>query len=74
MIQRSGTKKYLERIDMISVREQKGKEIVETYSNKIAQVVADPTMLLTQEQWMAFASHSEYVLPKEKYIFYLSSG
>lgn len=54
---------------MISVREQKGKEIVETYSNKIAQVVADPTMLLTQEQWMAFASHSEYVLPKEKYIF-----
>lgn len=69
MIQRSGTKKYLERIDMISVREQKGKEIVETYSNKIAQVVADPTMLLTQEQWMAFASHSEYVLPKEKYIF-----
>lgn len=68
IIQKKGTKKYLERINLISVREKKGKEIVETFSNKTAQVVADPTMLLTKEQWLAFASSSEKAI-LEPYIF-----
>ena len=68
-IQRKGTKRYLERLNMISVREQKGKEIVESVSNKKAQVVADPTMLLTKEEWTAFSNKSTCSLPKEKYIF-----
>lgn len=68
-IQKKGTTRYLERIDMISVREQKGKEIVESLSSKKAQVVADPTMLLTKEQWKDFASNATVELPIEKYIF-----
>ncbi|MCR8918311.1 polysaccharide pyruvyl transferase family protein [Bacteroides sp. ET225] len=68
-IQKKGTKKYLERLNMISVREQKGKEIVESISNKKAQVVADPSMLLNKEEWTEFANHSTFMLPKEKYIF-----
>ena len=67
-IQKAGTKKYLERIDMISVREKKAKEIVETLSNKTAQVVADPTMLRTREQWLEFASNSNKKI-EEPYIF-----
>lgn len=67
-IQRLGTKKYLERIDMISVREKKAKEIVESLSSKKAKVVADPTMLRTQQQWLEFASNSNKRI-EEPYIF-----
>lgn len=42
---------------MISVREQKAKEIVELLSNKSATVVADPTMLLTRSEWLDFAKN-----------------
>jgi hypothetical protein len=68
-IQRRGTKRYLERLDRISVREQKAKEIVESLSSRKAEVVADPTMLLTREQWLEFASRSEKQAPAEPYIF-----
>lgn len=68
-IQKKGTKRYLERLDMISVREQKGKEIVDELSSKKAIVVADPTMLLSCEQWKEFAQRSNVVIPEEKYIF-----
>ena len=68
-IQRKGTTKYLERLDMISVREEKGKEIVDSLSRVKAQVVADPTMLRTREQWMDFAKKSTIKLPDERYIF-----
>lgn len=50
-IQIKATKHYLERFDRIGVREIKGKEIVESISNNHATVVADPTMLLTREDW-----------------------
>lgn len=68
-IQHKGTKKYLERLDMISVREQKAKEIVELLSNKSATVVADPTMLLTRSEWLDFAKKSTLTIPDEPYIF-----
>lgn len=68
-VQRKGTKKYLERLDLVSVREQKGKEIVESLSSQKAQVVADPTMLLTGDQWKEFAKQATVCLPSEKYIF-----
>lgn len=38
-------KKYLENLDCIAVRELRGKELVEKYSNKSAEVVLDPTLL-----------------------------
>ncbi len=67
-IQQKGTKAYLERIDMISVREAQGKQIVETLSNKTAKVVVDPTMLRTREQWNDFSSNSEKEIG-EPYLF-----
>ncbi len=67
-IQKRGTKKYLERIDLISVREDRGKIMVESLSGKNAKVVVDPTMLRTREQWEDFANRSDRKL-KEPYIF-----
>jgi len=66
--QHEGTKKYLERIDWISVREQKGKEIVETLSNAKADFVCDPTMLMTKKEWEDFSASSKKNI-NEPYIF-----
>lgn len=49
--QRKATGAYLNRFHKIGVREQKGKEIVESLSQKKATVVADPTLLLDAKEW-----------------------
>ncbi|MCD8290381.1 MAG: polysaccharide pyruvyl transferase family protein [Prevotella sp.] len=49
--QRKATGAYLDRFSAIGVREQRGKEIVDSLSRRTAQVVADPTLLLTREEW-----------------------
>ena len=49
--QRKATGAYLDRFYKIGVREQRGKEMVETLSHQKATVVADPTLLLTREEW-----------------------
>ena len=51
--QRTATGEYLDRFYRIGVREQRGKEIVEALSHQKATVVADPTLLLTKEEWQA---------------------
>lgn len=49
--QRKATGTYLDRFYKIGVREERGKEIVEELSHQKATVVADPTLLLTREEW-----------------------
>lgn len=49
--QRKKTGIYLNRFAKIGVREQKGKEIVESLSKQQAFVVADPTLLLSKSEW-----------------------
>lgn len=44
-------KRYFENLDCIAVRELRGKELVEKYSNKSAEVVLDPTLLVTKGEW-----------------------
>ena len=45
-------KTYFENIDIISVRELHGADLVKKYSNKTAEVVLDPTFLLNREDWL----------------------
>lgn len=49
--QRKATGAYLDRFYKIGVRELKGKEIVDALSHQTAQVVADPTLLLSRQEW-----------------------
>lgn len=44
-------KRFIPRIQTLSVREQKGKKLVKKLTGLDAKVVCDPTMLLTREQW-----------------------
>ena len=66
--QRKETAGYLDRFHSISVREQKGKEIVESLSKNKSFVVADPTLLLNSAEWADEVKDS-HVSKKEPYIF-----
>lgn len=44
-------KKYIEDFDFLSVRENRGKELLGTFVEKNISVVLDPTLLLDQVQW-----------------------
>ena len=49
--QKRGVARFLNKMDAIGVREIRGAEIVKELTGKEATVVADPTLLLTREQW-----------------------
>lgn len=66
--QKKVTGKYLDRFAAIGVREQQGKVIVDALSNKVAKVVADPTLLLTRDEWEAEIADARPD-EKEPYIF-----
>ena len=60
--QKKGVASFLNKMDAIGVREIRGKEIVEELTDKEAKVVADPTLLLTREDWEnAIADSRAYV-------------
>lgn len=70
--QKNATGAYLDRFYSISVREQRGKEIVESLSHKTAQVVADPTLLLNSKEWEdeIFSNRDiERIISDKPYIF-----
>lgn len=50
---------FWKQIDFLSVREQQGKEIIQSIVDIPVEVVADPTYLLTKDEW-------ENLIPSEK--------
>ena len=65
--QNEKAKNFLKRIDYVSVRERSGKKIVEQLTNRKCQVVCDPTLLFTAEQWMDIQKNERII--DDKYIF-----
>lgn len=61
------TRNYLNRIPFISMRENRGAEIVKELTGRSVPVVVDPVCMLSSEEWRDFASKREFC--KEKYIF-----
>ncbi|MCH5298557.1 MAG: polysaccharide pyruvyl transferase family protein [Ruminococcus sp.] len=61
-------KKFLKDLDYISVREDKGKKIIDELEvGKKVSVVSDPTMLLSRSEWDEILPEERIV--KDKYIF-----
>lgn len=48
-------KKWLTEMESISVREEAGANIIKELTSRDAQVVADPTLLLSKEDWLSIA-------------------
>lgn len=68
----SQMRKSLSRFDFISVRESSSQHLVEELSGKKVDVVLDPTLLVSKEQWMRV---TEYIQTPEDYIFvYIPNG
>lgn len=66
--QKKQTRNYLNRFDLICVREVRGKQIVEELSDKEATVVLDPTLMVSAEQWHHEADQSDKKIEGD-YIF-----
>ena len=66
--QQKATKVYLDRFNKIGVREESGKTIVDSLSVNKATVVADPSMLLTAQEWETEMSNIA-IEHREPYIF-----
>ena len=57
---------FLDRLDVVSTREQKGADIIGAISKNKARVVLDPTLLLDAEDWSKVAAPR---LIEEEYVF-----
>ena len=53
-------RKYLPLYNFITVREQSGVALVKEFADKNAEVVCDPTILLTESEWNEIASESKH--------------
>lgn len=62
--------KALNEFHSISVRESAGKEIVQQLTSRTCKVVADPTMLLTQEQWIQLERPCDALVGKKFLLTY----
>lgn len=66
-------KRELEKFDAISVRENNGISIIkdELKLNKEAQVVLDPTLLLSKEDWLSAVPRSNFKKKKKYILLYM---
>ena len=60
--------KYLKDIQYVSVRENAGAELYKKLTGRDAEVVLDPTLLLTDKEWSTIATKPVMTVP-DKYIF-----
>lgn len=61
------TREYLQRIPHISMRENRGSEIVEELTGRTVPVILDPVFMLSAEEWSLLAGADECC--EEKYLF-----
>ena len=68
-------KKELPKFKAISVREYSGIDIVKTFTDKQSELVIDPTMLLTVEEWKTILKKPTYIKDNTAFIVtYFMSG
>ena len=53
--QEDKARRFLSRINYLSVREQSGQEIIKKLTGRDAELVCDPTMLMTSDEWNTLA-------------------
>lgn len=60
-------KKWIREIPHLSVREEKGAKIIKELTGRDAEVLVDPTLMLSDEEWMAIAEKPDFDVP-DKFI------
>ena len=63
-------KMWLNNLDMLSVREEAGKEIIRELTGRDADVLLDPTMALEVDEWQNMATKPDEELPEQYVVCY----
>lgn len=61
-------KEYVNRIKYLSIREEKGAEIIKSITGRNAKVVLDPSLLLNKVEWLNEIDNKKRVSPRNQYI------
>ncbi|MBA5850027.1 polysaccharide pyruvyl transferase family protein [Clostridium sp. cel8] len=59
--------KWLSQMHRLSVREESGARIIKDLTNREAQVLIDPTLMLSKEKWLSISKKDKFK-PKYKYL------
>jgi len=68
------TKKYLDRIEYLSVREDSGAKIVKDLTDRNATVALDPTLMLNKEEWEEVFPYQEVERTPYVFAFFLGDN
>lgn len=68
-VQRHVYKKLLKKLDWISVREHEAQTLIQSLSEKKVELVLDPTLLLSKEEWKELIREEDNQEKFEPYIF-----
>ena len=72
--QRSRTARYLQKMDFLSVREDRGAQICRVVAGRDAEVVVDPTLLLSCEQWLDLIPNERRIAEPYIFCYFLGSN
>lgn len=72
--QRKKTKKYLDRINYLSVREKKGQDIVKELTGRKVKVVLDPTLLIKKEEWDVYFTPQKVIDGRYIFAYFLGNN
>ena len=59
--------KGVQNFPRLSVRESRGAELIKKYSGRVAEVICDPTFVLSRDEWLKVSDNR--LTPEEPYIF-----
>ena len=74
LYQKGRTAKFLKRIQFLSVREQKGVEIVKHITDRNAELVADPTLLITTEDWNRYIPKTDNKYGEYIFVYFIGNN
>lgn len=72
--QEANTRKYLNRIECISVREKTGAEIIKKYTGRNVKVVCDPTILINKKKWFSVGDRERIVYDNYLFCYFLGNN
>ena len=72
--QKKRTAAFLQRMQYLSVREQRGVEIVSNIAEKKAELVVDPTLLLTANEWASFIPKIENCYGDYIFVYFIGNN
>ena len=72
--QRESVKRFLERFQHLSVREQKGRELIKELTGLDAKIACDPTLLFGADEWLEIQDEKPFIDGKYIFCYFLGNN